>query len=58
MASKHKGGKIEIYVDEPSYVIGLFSLTPRQDTTQGNDWDIHLLTMDDFHKPNLDEIGF
>ena len=58
LSSKHKGGKIEIKVDEPSYVIGIFSLTPRQDYSQGNDWDIHLKTMDDFHKPALDEIGF
>lgn len=58
MGSKHKGGRIEIKVEEPSYIMGIFSLTPRQDNSQGNDWDIHLQTMDDFHKPALDEIGF
>ena len=34
------------------------SLTPRIDYSQGNNWDIHLETMDDLHKPALDQIGF
>lgn len=58
MAQKHKGGQISIKVDEPSYIIGIVSLTPRVDYSQGNDWDINLLTMDDLHKPGLDGIGF
>ena len=58
MSSKHKGGKVVIKVDEPSYIIGIVSLTPRIDYSQGNKWDIHLKTMDDLHKPALDEIGF
>ena len=58
MAQKHKGGRITIKVDEPSYIIGIVSLTPRVDYSQGNDWDINLLTMDDIHKPGLDGIGF
>src|SRR5690606_27400999 len=33
-------------------------LTPRIDYSQGNKWDVNLKTMDDFHKPALDEIGF
>ena len=28
------------------------------DYSQGNSWDSELLTMDDFHKPAFDEIGF
>ena len=28
------------------------------DYSQGNNWDIHLETMDDLHKPALDQIGF
>lgn len=56
--TKNKGGHIVIHVEEPSYIIGLISLTPRVDYFQGNTWDLHLKTMDDFHKPNLDEIGF
>jgi hypothetical protein len=58
MANKHKGGKIIARIDEPSYIIGIISLTPRLDYSQGNKWDTHLLTMDDLHKPALDEIGF
>ena len=58
MGSKHKGGDVIIKVDEPSYIIGIISLTPRIDYSQGNKWDVSLDTMDDFHKPNLDEIGF
>lgn len=58
MSSKHKGGNVTIKVDEPSYIIGIVSLTPRIDYSQGNNWDIHLQTMDDLHKPQLDEIGF
>jgi hypothetical protein len=33
-------------------------LTPRIDYSQGNKWDVNLKTMNDFHKPALDEIGF
>jgi len=58
MAKKHKGGSVVVKVDEPSYIMGIISLTPRIDYSQGNKWDIHLQTMDDFHKPALDEIGF
>lgn len=58
MARKHKGGSVTIKVDEMSYLMGIISLTPRIDYSQGNKWDINLKTMDDFHKPALDEIGF
>ena len=58
MADKHKGGYVNVRVDEPSYVMGLVSLTPRIDYSQGNEWDIHLKSLDDLHKPALDEIGF
>lgn len=58
MASKHKGGRITIKVDEPSYIMGIVSITPRIDYSQGNSWDMNLRTMDDLHKPALDEIGF
>lgn len=58
MGQKKKGGKLIIKVDEPSYLIGIISLTPRIDYSQGNKWDIHLKTMDDLHKPALDQIGF
>lgn len=58
MGDKHVGGFIECEVDEISYIIGLAMITPRIDYSQGNEWDIHLKTMDDFHKPALDNIGF
>jgi hypothetical protein len=58
LTGKHKGGKIQIKCSEPSYITGIISLTPRIDYSQGNTWDMNLKTMDDFHKPELDEIGF
>nr|QJB20199.1 MAG: major capsid protein [Microvirus sp.] len=58
LAKKHKGGRISIKVTEPCFIIGIVSLTPRVDYSQGNDWTVNLKTMDDFHKPALDEIGF
>lgn len=58
LARNNKGGRLTIKIDEPSYLIGIVSLTPRVDYSQGNKWDTHLETMDDFHKPALDQIGF
>jgi hypothetical protein len=57
-AQHHKGGKIVVKCDEHCYIMGIVSITPRLDYSQGNEWDCHLTTMDDFHKPNLDQIGF
>lgn len=58
LSQKHKGGYIVAKVDEPSYIIGIVSLTPRIDYSQGYDWDVVLKTMNDLHKPALDQIGF
>ena len=58
LTGKDKGGKIKIKVDEPSYIIGIVSLTPRIDYSQGNKWDTNLKTMNDLHKPALDAIGY
>lgn len=58
MSNKHKGGKVTVRVDEASYIMGIISLTPRLDYSQGNDWDININTMNDLHKPAMDEIGF
>jgi len=58
MSSKNKGGNVYIKVDEPSYIMINVSLTPRVDYSQGNKWDMNLKTMNDLHKPQLDEIGF
>ena len=49
---------MKIKVHEPSYIIGIVSLTPRIDYSQGNKWDTNLKTMNDLHKPALDEIGY
>lgn len=57
--SNKRGGHVEIKIDEPSYIIGLCSITPRVDYSQGNKWDMtELDTLDDLHKPALDGIGF
>lgn len=53
-----RGGKITIKVTEIGYIIGIVSLTPRIDYSQGNKWDVRLATLDEFHKPGLDGIGF
>ncbi|AXH76173.1 MAG: major capsid protein [Microviridae sp.] len=58
LTGKHKGGKITISVSEPSYIIGIASITPRIDYSQGNEWSVNLKTLDDLHKPALDGIGF
>lgn len=57
-ASNRQGGHITIKVNEPSYIIGMASITPRVDYSQGNDWDNELDTLDDLHKPQLDGIGY
>lgn len=54
-----RGGKIVIKCNEPCYIIGIASITPNVDYSQGNDWDMmQLSTMDDLHKPQLDGIGY
>lgn len=53
-----KGGKLEIKVNEPCYIMGIASITPLVDYSQGNEWDNWLDTMDDLHKPQLDGIGY
>ena len=53
-----KGGKLKIKVNEPCYIMGIASITPLVDYSQGNDWDNWLDTMDDLHKPQLDGIGY
>ena len=58
LSSKHKGGKVTIKIDEPSYIMGIVSITPRIDYSQGIKWHNNLKTMDDLHKPALDQIGY
>lgn len=53
-----KGGSVVIKAEEPSYIMGIVSIVPLIDYCQGNDWDMSLRTLNDLHKPALDEIGF
>lgn len=56
----HQGGQsIHVTMKEPGYVMGIVSITPRISYSQGNDWDLtEIDTLDDLHKPELDQIGF
>lgn len=58
MGREHKGGSVTVKVNEPGYIIGLVSITPIIDYSQGNDWDTHLKSMDELHPPEMDAIGF
>lgn len=54
-----KGGKIVAKIKEPSFIMGIVSLTPRVCYTQGNEWyNTELDNLEDLHKPELDQIGF
>lgn len=56
---KRKGGHVVVKCNEACFIIGIVSLTPRVNYTQGNEWYLtDLMSMDDFHKPALDGIGF
>lgn len=56
---KKGGNHIHFKCDEPTYIIGILSLTPRICYSQGNDWDrTELDTLDDLHAPEMDGIGF
>lgn len=59
VATMYKSGRgLKIKCTEPSMIIALGSITPRVDYSQGNKWWTRLESMDDFHKPTLDAIGF
>lgn len=59
IATMYKSGRgLKIKCTEPSMIMALGSITPRVDYSQGNKWWTRLETMDDFHKPTLDAIGF
>lgn len=54
-----KGGNIDYKCTEPCYIIGIVSITPRIDYSQGNHFDMtELDSLFDLHKPELDGIGF
>ncbi len=56
--ARHRGGEVKIKATEPSMILAVASCTPHIDYSQGNKWWNRLETMDDFHKPDLDRIGF
>lgn len=56
--SDKRGGSVSFRVNEPSVIMGIVSLTPRIDYSQGNDWFMYIDNIDDLHKPSLDGIGF
>lgn len=59
IATMYKSGRgLKIKCTEPSMIMALGSITPRIDYSQGNKWWARLQSMDDFHKPTLDAIGF
>ncbi|AXH78045.1 MAG: major capsid protein [Microviridae sp.] len=58
MSKKHKGGHVVIHVNELSFIMGIISITPRIDYSQGNDWWVRLRNYNSWHKPHLDQIGF
>lgn len=53
-----KGGKLVIKINEPCYIMGIASITPRVDYSEGNPFDNYWDTLDDLHKPQLDGIGY
>lgn len=56
---KRKGGHVVVKCSEACFIIGIVSLTPRVNYCQGNEFYMtDLKSMDDFHKPALDGIGF
>lgn len=59
IATMYKSGRgLKIKCTEPSMIMAVGSITPRIDYSQGNKWWTRLESMDDFHKPTLDAIGF
>ena len=53
-----KGGKLHINVDEPSYIIGIVSITPIVDYSEGNDFDMSIDNFGELHIPEMDGIGY
>ena len=50
--------KISIHANEPMFIMGIVSIVPRLDYSQGNKWWSRLQNMNELHKPELDGIGF
>lgn len=58
VTGRAKGGKVKISMVEPYMIMGIYSLTPRLDYSQGNEWFNRHKTMDDWHKPEFNKIGY
>lgn len=56
--STRKGGHVIIKCREHCVIMIMASLTPRVCYSEGNTWFMNLDTLDDFHKPEFDQIGF
>lgn len=52
------GGRFDMKFTEDCYIIGIASIVPRVDYSQGNKWFYALQNNDQLHKPELDAIGF
>lgn len=58
LTEKNKGGYVKIQANEPSMLLGLISITPRVDYSQGNAWSTNLKNFGELHNPNLSNLGF
>ncbi|UPW41696.1 major capsid protein [Peromfec virus RodF8_19] len=58
LSQNRKGGKLVVKCHEPSFLIGICSITPRIDYSQDERFFTDWTTLDDLHKPALDGIGF
>lgn len=58
LGEEKRGGRITINATEPCIVMGIGSITPRVDYSQGIEWHNNLKNWDELHKPTLDGIGF
>lgn len=58
IGTKHKGGTVIAKANEIGYLIGIVSITPRLDYSQGNKWHNNLKNINELHKPSLNGIGF
>jgi hypothetical protein len=56
--SEERKNTIKITALEPLFIMGIVSITPRLDYSQGNRWFMRLKNMNELHKPELDGIGF
>lgn len=57
-SQKHKGGYVQIDTDEECLVMAIMKITPRLKYNQGNDPYLNFKSLDDYHKPAYDKIGY